>query len=147
MVSLSTLDHFRDPEDLAASLRQLGRIVRPGGLLLLTLDNPTNPLVALRNALPFGLLNRLGLSPYFVGATAGPAAGECWTRPGSPCWKPERACTVRVGWRCPCAGSSTAWPAHLARAWLGCLDAMERLAELPTHLLTGYFLAVMARKR
>ena len=72
VVSLSTLDHFRDPEDLAASLRQLGRIVRPGGLLLLTLDNPTNPLVALRNALPFGLLNRLGLVPYFVGATAGP---------------------------------------------------------------------------
>mgnify|MGYP006138370175 CR=1 FL=1 len=31
-----------------------------------------NPVVRLRNALPFGLLRRTGLVPYYVGATCGP---------------------------------------------------------------------------
>src|SRR5205085_1532177 len=41
----------------------------PGGLAVVTLDNPRNPLVALRNALPF---RPLVLVPYYVGATLGP---------------------------------------------------------------------------
>ena len=43
-----------------------------GGTLLITLDNGRNPLVALRNLLPFSLLRRLGLVPYYVGPTLGP---------------------------------------------------------------------------
>ena len=72
VVSLSTLDHFRAETDVVVSLHELRRTLRPQGLLLLTMDNAVNPLVALRNALPFAWLNRLGLVPYYVGATCGP---------------------------------------------------------------------------
>jgi SAM-dependent methyltransferase len=148
VVSLSTLDHFHRPEDLAASLRQLGRVVRQGGLLLLTLDNPANPIVALRNALPFRLLNRLGLVPYFVGATAGPArlaellaaAGfsvvETTTTMHCPRWLAVPGSRL-VGRLAGASGQA---------AWLGFLGAMEGLAALPTRWRTGHFLAVLARK-
>lgn len=71
IVSNSTLDHFASRADIARSLRELHRVLRPGGTLLITLDNGDNPLVALRNRLPFPLLSRLGIVPYFVGATCG----------------------------------------------------------------------------
>lgn len=72
VVSPSTLDHFGAPGDLRRALLELARVLEPGGTLLLTLDNLANPLVALRNALPFELLRRSRLVPYFVGASLGP---------------------------------------------------------------------------
>jgi SAM-dependent methyltransferase len=42
--SNSTLDHFDTRAELRASLQELVRAVRPGGLLIVTLDNPWNPL-------------------------------------------------------------------------------------------------------
>lgn len=71
VVSNSTLDHFASHADIARSLAELFRVLRPGGTLLITLDNGDNPLVALRNRLPFALLSRLGVVPYFVGTTCG----------------------------------------------------------------------------
>lgn len=44
VVSNSTLDHFQEKSDLAVALKELARILRPGGVLILTLDNPLNPL-------------------------------------------------------------------------------------------------------
>ncbi|MGQ9681539.1 MAG: hypothetical protein ACUVX9_03270 [Anaerolineae bacterium] len=40
--------------------------------MLLTLDNRANPVIALRNGLPFRWLHRFGLVPYYVGVTYGP---------------------------------------------------------------------------
>src|SRR5207247_446070 len=71
VVSNSTLDHFDDSEGVAVALRELNRVLAPGGSLLISLDNPANPLVALRNALPFSLLHRIGLVPYYTGWTCG----------------------------------------------------------------------------
>jgi SAM-dependent methyltransferase len=71
VVSNSTLDHFHTPDEVLVSLREIFRVLEPGGRLLLTMDNPVNPTIALRNALPIALLNRIGLVPYFVGATFG----------------------------------------------------------------------------
>lgn len=73
VVSNSTLDHFASHDDISRSLAELHRVLRPGGTLLITLDNGDNPLVALRNRLPFALLSRLGIVPYFVGTTCGRA--------------------------------------------------------------------------
>lgn len=72
IVSNSTLDHFKTQEEMVTSLRELHRVLRPSGRLLLTLDNPANPVVALRQVLPFDVLNRLGVLPYYIGVTLGP---------------------------------------------------------------------------
>jgi SAM-dependent methyltransferase len=71
ILSGSSLDHFERHGDIAVALAELVRCLRPGGCLVVTFDNPHNPLVWLRNALPFSWLTRIGLVPYFVGATYG----------------------------------------------------------------------------
>jgi len=67
VLSGSTLDHFERREEILVSLRELGRVLAPGGVLVLTLDNPHNPLLYLRSR--FGKLSGLRLRPYFVGET------------------------------------------------------------------------------
>lgn len=69
ILSGSSLDHFEHARDIEVALKELVRCLRPGGCLVVTFDNPHNPLVWLRNALPFSWLARIGLVPYFVGAT------------------------------------------------------------------------------
>ena len=70
VVSNSTLDHQEKVEELFQCLRELERVTMPGGRLVITLDNPENPILSLRNILPrFSFLTRLGLSPYFRGKT------------------------------------------------------------------------------
>lgn len=69
IVSLSTVDHFPDQHDIDVSLGELWRVMRPGGTLVLTIDNRSNPLIALRNSLPYTFLRKLGLVSYPVGQT------------------------------------------------------------------------------
>jgi SAM-dependent methyltransferase len=72
VVSTSTLDHFHDSWDLDQSLGEIARVLRPGGQLLLTLDNPWNPLLAFRNLVPHRLRLSLKMTPYYVGCTYDP---------------------------------------------------------------------------
>lgn len=57
IISNSTLDNIRS-EDVATALKELWRILKPGGVLILTLDNACNPLYRLgyfiRKALNIG---------------------------------------------------------------------------------------------
>ena len=94
VISNSTLDHFDEPAEIEASLRELSRVLAPGGRLLVTLDNPRNPVVAVGKALRGRDLNRswtraggrtarVGLVPYYVGATLDtPALVEALERSG-----------------------------------------------------------------
>ena len=43
-----------------------------GGQMILTLDNLANPIILLRNGLPFHLLYCMKIVPYYVGVTLGP---------------------------------------------------------------------------
>ncbi len=65
ILSNSTLDHFEAEGDLEASIRELARVLKPCGLLLITLDNPRNPLYVLFRA----GARRCGI-PFRMGRTA-----------------------------------------------------------------------------
>ena len=69
VLSNSTLDHFSNAEDFTEALGELHRVMTPGGMLVITLDNPTNPMIALRSILPHRLLQRFFLVPYYMGVT------------------------------------------------------------------------------
>ncbi len=148
VVSNSTLDHFASRDDIRASIAGLHRILRPGGRLLLTLDNLANPAVLLRNLLPFRLLHKLQLVPYPVGATYGPrrlarllqqegfeildsaAALHC-----------PRVLAIPLARRIQRAERPDSGPRFLQR-----LQRWERLDRWPTRYLTGYFIAFCARR-
>lgn len=76
VLSTSTLDHFHHRSEIDEALTELRRVLRPGGRLILTLDNPHNPLLALRNALPRRAQTATGLVPYHVGPTYSEGAGR-----------------------------------------------------------------------
>lgn len=76
ILSGSSLDHFEDKGDIRVALADLARSLAPGGCLVITFDNPHNPIVRLRNGLPFPVLRASGLVPYYVGATYGRADVE-----------------------------------------------------------------------
>jgi SAM-dependent methyltransferase len=64
VVSDSTLDHFHDKDDIRLGLAELARVLRPGGVLIVTLDNPWNLSEPL-----FRLWIALHMSPFFIGKT------------------------------------------------------------------------------
>jgi len=147
-VSDSTLDHFDSSADIAAALGELARVLRPGGRLLLTLDNPANPLVWLRNRLPLRWLLRAGLVPYRVGATAGRRRLAALVR-GAGLRVAETAAILH----CPRVLAVAAARAlqrrpreDLARGFLRVLGAFEALGRWPSRYLTGHFVAVAAVK-
>lgn len=148
VVSNSTLDHFHSLSEISAALAELHRVLRRGGRLLLTMDNLANPLVALRNALPFRLLRRLRLVPYPIGATCGPRRLKRLLRQAG----------FEIGETAALMHCPRVLAVALARWWqrhgsekeqarfLRRLGRWERLAELPTRYLTGYFVGIDARK-
>ncbi len=149
VVSNSTLDHFRTPEEIAVSLRELHRVLRKEGQLIVTLDNLANPTIATRNHLPFKVLNRLGIVPYFVGATCGPSRlqqllGEVGfeVRDVTAVLHCPRMIAVLVA-KLLC---SRAKP-PVQQQFLGWLQRFERMSRWPTRYLTGHFIAVLAEKR
>lgn len=141
VVSNSTLDHFASVAEIETAVRELRRVLAPGGVLVVTLDNPRNPLVALRNALPPKLLRRLGLVSYDMGATC--SHGELASlleRTGFEVT--ERAAVMHVP-RVLAAGLAYAAGSRAP----GALDSLERLSRLPTRYWTGQFVAARAVAR
>ncbi len=67
VISDSTLDHFPSEKDIITSLEEIGRVLKAGGILILTLDNSNQITYLSYSALSFWM--RLGLSPYFIGKT------------------------------------------------------------------------------
>lgn len=147
-LSLSTLDHFEATAEISAALREIGRVVRPSGRLMLTLDNPANPEVALRAHLPARLVARLRADAFPLGRTVGAGVGSQLLAAAG--WIVERRGFV---------GHSPRWPAirllarlesggragALARALRGVVG-FERLARTPLARLSGHYSAWIARR-
>ncbi|MEQ1758418.1 MAG: methyltransferase domain-containing protein [Vicinamibacterales bacterium] len=150
VLSNSTLDHFEHHAGIEQSLRELHRVLEPGGQLILTLDNPANPVVALRNALPFALLNRVGLVPYFVGATLAPRAlTDLLRQVGFDVVETTAIVHCPRVLAVPAAraveGLSSRPETH-AR-FLRALSWFEVAERWPSRFRTGHFVAVLARRR
>lgn len=148
IVSNSTLDHFQNQDELILGLQELHRVLATQGQLILTLDNLANPVIAVRNALPFTWLHWLGILPYYVGVSCTP--------------KQLRQLLEQIGFEvvameamlhCPrvlavkLAEVVSRAPLSIQQHFLQALMAFERLATLPTSYLTGHFIAVNAIKR
>ena len=148
IVSLSTLDHFDAHSQIEASLVELNRVLRKGGALFLTLDNLANPLVWLRNALPFGPLHRIGLTPYQVGKTCGPARLRRYLRSAG-----FRIAESTAVMHCPralavgmCRFLQSYASERMQDRLLRLLMIFEQLSRWPSRYVTGYFVAVRADK-
>lgn len=141
----SSLDHFPDSRDIDICLAEIARVLKPGGVLVITFDNPRNPVVWLRNLLPFAWLNRFGIVPYYVGATYGFAAAA-------------RALTA-VGLRVTAMRGVAHAPRMLAiwatalggglipgRFFEKAFERCEALTRLPTSSVTAYYVALRAEK-
>lgn len=148
VVSNSTLDHFQSFDAVVASLRELRRVLRTGGHLLLTMDNLANPIIALRNGLPFKWLHRLGIVPYYVGVTCGPnrlrrtlqEVGFTVVDTTAIMHSPR----VVAVWLARRVQARTAPSFH--RKFLRWLMQWEFLERLPARFMTGYFVAVRCVK-
>jgi SAM-dependent methyltransferase len=157
VLSNSTLDHFDSRQEIVAGLRELHRVLRPGGTLVLTLDNPWNPLMALSKALPRSWLNetwnrhaaglgKVGILPYQVGVTmSAPRLRRALEEIG---FEVEETSAVMHAPRLPAVliGSLLErWAGERAQeGWLRLLMRCEALRRLPTRLVTGTFVAVRA---
>ena len=64
IISDSTLDHFLNKADITVALKELYRVMRVGGVLIITMDNKGKLGEPLRL-----LWIRLGLAPFFIGKT------------------------------------------------------------------------------
>jgi SAM-dependent methyltransferase len=143
IVSNSTLDHFAHPALIGTALRELYRILKPGGTVLVTLDNP--------HSLSYlvGRLKRiLRPDPYFLGHTVS--------------IQTLRAMLTSIGYRVTDTTailhglenhSSAAMQVagriggpRLQGAIGAVLVVMERLEAAPTRYLTGAFVAARAIK-
>lgn len=69
ILSNSTLDHFSSDNEIQEALKYLAELLKPGGHLIWTMDNPTNPIVGLRNFLSIRFGTMGTLVPYQMGKT------------------------------------------------------------------------------
>jgi SAM-dependent methyltransferase len=147
VVSNSTLDHFDSVDEIIRALSELARVTRPGGSLVITLDNRQNPIVALRTSRAFAaLFRRLGLVPYQLGVTCGHRRlAELLAGAGFEVRASEAImhCPPRVAARVSTLlarnGAVDIEAVHLRRVL-----RFEALARLPTRYLTSHFVAAHA---
>lgn len=147
IVSNSSLDHFPDNAQLQTALGELYRVLKPGGRLILTLDNRQNPLLWLRSVLPQHWLQRTGLVPYYVGKSMGRRAlvdqlehlgfRVLETRGIMHC---PRVLSVRRAARMQSRSEAK------QREFLQSLERWERLADGPMAYVTAHFVAALAEK-
>lgn len=148
VISNSTLDHFTSEDEIRESLQAISFLLKPGGHLIWTMDNPANPIIWIRNALSrrFGTLGNL--LPYQMGKT----------------WRLKKMVREisllgflvrRTGCFMHCPRMpvirmlrllDTSNRQRAGEKSLNLIRAMEKLEALPTRQLTAYYTALYATK-
>lgn len=143
VISTSTLDHFDERADYLRALAELARVLRPGGLLIITMDNPWNPLYG-----SLRWMSRRGLTPFPLGYTPSVTRLESDLRevglePECRDWllhNPRGLSTVLfLGLRWLLGR----WADRAVRTLLAVFDL---LGQMPTQAATACFHAVAARR-
>jgi SAM-dependent methyltransferase len=146
VLSNSTLDHFATVQEIEQSIGEIARVLGENGILILTMDNPWNPIVALRNTLPQNLTRRAGLIPYFMGRTLSmPALIRAVENAGLMVHRRryiQHAPRVAALHLCRLLGRHGRHPSSLVTTML----AMETLSRWPTAAITGHYSALLAKK-
>jgi SAM-dependent methyltransferase len=144
IVSNSTLDHFGSKEEFHRALHELARALRPGGLLVVTMDNPLNPLYRLLR-----WATRSGWGPYPLGYTTSraglvralEAAGLDVLATDRLIHNPRLASTLLF------LGLRRLLGARADAAIRGLLHLFAGLERLPSREFTACFVAACGRKR
>ena len=147
VLSNSTLDHFEVFEDILKSLRELYRVLEPGGILLISLDNAAHPLLWLRRRIALILGSPLPLMPYYPGHTLTlqgltyhlGACGFELLKTGHWFHAPRVLAVQACHWL---ERQPVSWRNRLVQL----LSACEGLERLPTACLTGHYVTAMARR-
>jgi len=142
VVSPSTLDHFSDTSGLQLSLRGLRRIIRPGGRLIITLDNRRNLLDPLLR-----FFVRLGMAPYYIGRSY--TVNELRRELAAAGFKVEATTAILHNPRLMAAALASLtgridWP-PLTRLAHRLLVQSQRLEGTPLKYSTGSFVAALGR--
>jgi SAM-dependent methyltransferase len=147
-LSGSSLDHFENKDDITVALAELNRCLSPGGCLVVTFDNPHNPIVRLRNSLPFKFMRAINLVPYFVGATYNradianhfAALGLRVTHVSAIVHVPRAPAIWLASFGERISGRG------VSRVLLRVFQAFDTLEVTPFRFWSGYYLAVRAEK-
>jgi len=146
--SNSTLDHFNEKKQIYKGLKELYRLLNKNGVLVITMDNPTNPLILIRNYLPHRLMQLFGFIPFKMGVTlstyelikylesVGFSIQERTAIVHSP-----RLLSLRIGQILYKIGNK-----KLITFFLNFFKIFENLQKLPLRYFTGHFIAVKAVK-
>ena len=146
--SNSTLDHLGSLDEIALSIEELARILRPGGRLLLTLDNAQNPVIALRALLPRKVQKIGDIVPYPVGPTCGRRrlvkmvedAGLKVRATGTLVHSPRLLMVPLSAW------IDRRDHARAKRIFSRAAVLLESLGRLPTRYFSGHFVSVVAER-
>lgn len=146
-VSLSTLDHFASTSDIGLAFDELFQALKPGATAVVTLDNPQNPVVGVRNLLPQSPLRAIGVLAYQVGATLD-EAGLKRALAGAGFEVLETSFIMHCPrvLAVPLSSLVSKFAPGLGKPWLALLRAWEELGRWPMARRTGHFVAVLARK-
>ena len=141
VVSDSTLDHFKTRREFEHAVAELARALRPGGRLLITVDNPRNLLY-----LPLRWLCTIGRAPFRLGYTPSLArlrmtleqAGLEVISTSSLIHNPRGLSTVLFLALRRLLGARADSPVQVF------LDAFAKLGRLPTWQFTACFIGACA---
>jgi len=143
IVSNSTLDHFPDPRHIDEALAELYRVLKPGGTLVVTLDNPQS-----LSMLVGAFKRMLRPDPFFLGSTL--SRRRLATALGKIGYEVRDTTAILHGLENHLSAAMVAarrvGGSRLCRAIGSALRHAEKLEAVPTRYLTGAFVAARAVK-